>query len=211
MAWENVGLFNDAANWQTLNNRRGVYLWIYEGTPHRIIYVGTAGFRKGGQTATTTSFKTRFKQNIADMTNGKTYVIKTDPTSDIYKIMSYKPCVNTTTHYLYLQQQGILWIPGEDGIQGDWERDWQPYVNISYMPKIRLWLTQIDDGEEAYGLESRLQFLLSIKYSIGYYRPERTWLGRIEKPPALNLIDNELNTLTTPVPDSEQVLSNIEQ
>ncbi|MBK8368708.1 MAG: hypothetical protein IPL10_15220 [Bacteroidetes bacterium] len=67
----------------------------------------------------------------------------------------------------------------------DFESNWKEYIENDFLPKIDIWITDIN-GKKEYStlLESRLQILIRTAFKLGSLRGKinQSWLGRIENP-----------------------------
>jgi len=207
--WEHCGYLGDDQKqkpWKH-GDEKGVYLWVFQGKPHRIIYVGTAGFKKSESVAINTSFAKRWKAGTKE---GEYFVFRASKDDDVYKIMS-RNLRDEKECYRQLQIDGKLWIPGcYDNRPGNWNC-WKG--NQHFLSNITLWIHPLNDnqGNKVLLLESNLQWALSQKFKIGYYtrgqgiHGDQSWLGHPEVQHTedwqdqLNIIVPELKECFAPI------------
>jgi hypothetical protein len=177
-----------------LRDAKGTYLWVYDSSKPRIMYVGTA-IGKGGL------FK-RLREELEQIKVGMHYVIKIKPeVQDPYDILTNEPELSKTQLYeLYYKRRNQLWIPGKENksfFDEEFNEDWSNYVLNDYIKKIKIYYTEIQE-EKAKILEAQLQIFIKEKFGIGYYtrgrgiKKSQSWIGmpEISKENLLNCLIN---------------------
>lgn len=182
-----------------------VYMYIFCGKPHRVIYIGTA---------TTGEFRNRVLRHRRHLLAGQHTIFRFEETKneDIYRLMSLAGddyTVKSIDEYVGFLKSNIenIWLPknyhpgkhhfGDDQIVFD--EGWVNYVKDQYLPLISIWYCALRE-DQIKTLESQIQIKFMNSYRIGYYRytPNNSWLGKIENLNCFNLeftwnkIPNEL-------------------
>lgn len=162
----------------------GIYVFIYENTHCRVIYVGTVQSKKG--------FRHRWDEHLSLFDNGGRTIWRPDLDEDVYSLMSQKN--SNESNYRELCEIGKVWIPGNvfDDVNKHYlplfEKSpsfpdfWRPYIINEYLERINVWQCNIKDNKLARVLESQIQTALGNRFKLTYYRKaKQNWLGKIEK------------------------------
>jgi predicted GIY-YIG superfamily endonuclease len=157
----------------------GVYVYIFRGTPRRLIYVGTS-----------IDIVARMNQHIKHMKEGLHTFFRAQRYSDIYSLMSI-PSELDREEYIKTLPGRVrdIWIPANPPPKGahllnsqttfqTWN---QQFLQVDFMPNVEVWCCSIADKYQKM-LESQLQLKFRDAYRIGYYnlRENFSWLGKIE-------------------------------
>lgn len=158
---------------------KGVYMFVFEGNPSRIVYVGTC-FHKNG-------FNHRWKEHHDSFKCGQRTVWRISDKEDIYKLMSNHNHVEEYYKNLALNYQ--LWVPNSDSNKDVnflnsydlFFLNWKMYVEKFYLSKLKIWSCSIDLEENAKILETQIQRIFGKRFQIGYYdNYNQNWLGKQE-------------------------------
>lgn len=179
---------------EKLHDAKGTYLWVYDSSKPRIVYVGTAVGKAG-------LFK-RLCEELKQIKVGMHYVIKIKPeVQDPYNILTNETELsNQQLSEVYYKRRNQLWIPGKENksfFDEEFNEDWSNYVLNDYIKKIRIYYTEIHE-EKAKILEAQLQIFIKEKVGIGYYKKGRgikksqSWIGRPEISKE-NLLNHSIN------------------
>jgi len=165
-----------------------VYMYIFCGKPHRVIYIGTA---KSGY------FRKRILEHRNHLLTGQHTIFRfQEPKNqDIYRLMSLandNHTVRSIDDYIQFLKINLenIWLPkskqpGEHHFGNDrfaFDDDWVNYVKDQYLPLISIWYCSLEE-KQTKNLESQIQMTFMNNYRIGYYKytPRNSWLGKIEK------------------------------
>ncbi len=157
----------------------GVYLFVYQGGPDRVVYVGTAESSNG--------FAQRWFDHLKLFNQGGRTVWRPGTNEDIYNLMT-----QTEPDYMKLCKEGKVWIPHTkfDSEKGcyfplhegpSFLDEWRPYILNEYLPRISVWRCRIVETDLPIILESQIQLVLRNHFGLTYYKPSKqTWLGKLE-------------------------------
>lgn len=162
-------------NYGTLRGQKGVYLWIYEGNPKRVVYVGTGTGEDG-------IFR-RLCIEKAELLCGKHYCFKGDSYLDPYEVYLRKDYSEINE----LVKKGKFYYPESNIKEAEYfsTEDFLDYLNklLVYTADLsKLFdMVRIDDVSKT--LETQIQTFLLASNDIGYYRKWgfQSWLGKVEK------------------------------
>ncbi len=187
--FKKIGSFNSLDSNEESLSGKGVYLWVLDSNPKRIIYVGTATGQSG--------FFKRLNEEREQILRGQHFIIKPDPiNSDPYQFLrfgeNYDKENNELAEY-YASKKSFIWIPSarnKNVFNDEFDKGWKEYVESEYFNKlIEIYASEnIEDNEKIKYLEAQLQFYIKKKFKIGYYKRGRgikkyqSWLGRPEVP-----------------------------
>jgi hypothetical protein len=157
----------------------GVYLFVHEGPPRRIIYVGTAKQSSG--------FSRRWCQHLSLFAEGGRTVWRPRDETDVYKLMTIEP-----EHCEPYCRDLRIWMPGTGRQKGffeplfpdspTYEEAWKPWVLSEYLSKVSVWRCTLPCDKLSVILESKIQLGFRSRFDISYYRASgvQSWLGRVE-------------------------------
>jgi hypothetical protein len=188
----------------------GVYLFIHDGSPRRIIYVGTAKQSSG--------FTPRWCKHLSLFACGGRTVWRPSEETDVYTLMKLAP-----EEQMRCCRDGLVWMPGSLTPTGfysplvegatDYKDHWREWVLTEYLDKISVWRCRIEDDHLAQILESKIQLAFKSKFGISYYRSSgsQSWLGRVEVTDRARLssVQFEFAALPDLEPASEQLLADL--
>lgn len=206
--WEYNGTLKEIDS----TNNMGVYLLIYNGTPKRIIYLGT-----------TNSFNRRLYEHQEGMLTGKRAVWRTSTDKDIYELMSFEGFSENGKYKYYakLSKNNLLWAATnleKDFIENDlnnrdnYELNWKDYVCNKYIDNIEIWTCKIQESQERIiQLESQIQRAFKNNYKIGshIHKNGMCWLGKIELLGNIYNYHYEFSTYPDLDNDSTKLLRNL--
>lgn len=157
----------------------GVYLFVHDGPPRRIIYVGTAKRSSG--------FTRRWCEHLSLSDIGGRTVWRTSEATDVYTLMTaapgdYEACCN----------ESLVWMPSNSKVNGffepyypgspGYEEAWRPWVLSQYLGQVSVWRCSLPSDALSHVLESQIQVSIASRFRIGYYIKSglQSWLGRVE-------------------------------
>lgn len=194
--WKKCGTLADIDD-SLVKSDKGVYIFVFEGNPNRIIYVGTA-FR---------TFKIRWEEHKQHLRVGGFSIFRPLQKKtgdfhniDIYDSMKYdrsNPIGDMEKHFRNLMWKKLVWLPGNkrriktqeydklDVFDGHYfykydffVEEWIDYVE-KYMNNIVLFACSISDENEAKDLETQIQYIFREKHNLGFYKnADQCWLGK---------------------------------
>ncbi len=184
---------------------KGVYLFIFNGTPKRIIYTGTAYSDDG--------FYGRWSEHNKLFKSGGRATFRSSEKSDIYELMKFKN--NPEKYYKDLADRKLLWVNSDKKEGGyfinhytkeiTFKDLWKSYVARIYLTNIELWSCNIENKEYGEILETKLQVVLGKYYHIGFYDGyAQNWLGKQEKKGKGNSLEFKFTKF--PVLDTETLM-----
>lgn len=145
----------------------GAYLFVFDGPPRRVVYVGTARV-----------FSDRLGDHRKAFAAGKRTMWRPGG-GDVYRLLSA-----AAKDYEALATAGIVWVPGDKKPGRDHfdTQDWSEWSGDveSYLARLHVW-TCVMSNETALHLESALQITLAERFKLGYYRGGQSWLGKLER------------------------------
>lgn len=175
VSWEDIGKFASInEKYSELNNKKGVYLWVFNGTPNRIIYIGT-GLGKGG-------LFDRINKERIEMLKKRHYCFRPDTGLDAYKTYLNRSAKEIEE----LVIEGKFWFPNNNLKE-------EPTFNKpeieDFQDKVKIYITDLNQSkfspivENAKNLETQMQIILLYNYEIKYYKKYgfHSWLGKAEK------------------------------
>ncbi len=207
LKWEYAGtLFNPISDDRLLNSK-GVYIWVYNSEPKRILYVGACPNISFRQTV--------FTDDTARIKNGKTYMFKMIKDFDPYKEFLTAPMES----YPSLVQSDMFWMPDPPkDILPQWKNKtpyWVLDQSKDYMRNISVYVCPMelkDSREYSVFLQSQIQFLLKEHFNLTYFISEEfeTWLGHLEvlsnPQMKLHFLDYKFQFFKLPTVDSETTI-----
>ncbi len=173
--WLHLG---NLSNFKT-SDVSGCYVFVYDNK--RIIYVGT-----------TSNIGKRLLYHLEAIKSGRRPIWRVKDAEDVYSLMK-NPGKNRMNKLKELALNNSIWINYESNEKcenilnpkDDFESNWKEYIENDFLPKIDIWITDIN-GKKEYStlLESRLQILIRTAFKLGSLRGKinQSWLGRIENP-----------------------------
>ena len=188
----------------------GVYLFIHEGPPRRVVYVGTAQQVSG--------FTRRWCEHLRLFKTGGRTLWRPKDTTDVYSLMTLEPPA-----YEACCRDALVWMPSGKRVHGTYqpyyeisptyEDAWQKWVLSAYLPQIAVWRCRLLDGEHALILESQIQLSFRSQFKIGYYRKlgVQSWLGHVHVSDAArrSSLRFAFETLPELEPDSRELLAHL--
>jgi hypothetical protein len=164
-----------------LTCKKGVYLWVYNYKPKRIIYIGSATGQEG--------FYKRLNNELNQINCGHYFIVKSNG-GDPYNYLINDNIPDKSKLLLtYKERRKNLWIPGNNGkniFGDDFNSSWKNFLREDYLNNlISIYILTIANTNEEVNiikqLETQLQRFLVIKKRIGYYDPKvpyQSWLGQ---------------------------------
>lgn len=174
--WNCFKSFNQIdREYESLKNQKGVYLWVYNGQPKRVVYVGTGTGEDG-------LFRRLCIEKV-EMLCGKHYCFKYNPLLDAYE--KYLTQDEEKIKKLVIKEE--FYYPDSNIEEAN---NFSTADFLKYQKGISVYIAdlrefnhknKIDDISKT--LESQLQIFLLIREKIGYYRKWgfQSWLGKVEK------------------------------
>jgi len=174
--WKPFGSFSKIeSQYSELKSGKGVYLWVYNGQPKRVVYVGTAIGEDG--------FFGRLCTVRVQMLCRKHYCFKYDPLIDAYE----KYLTKNEEEIKKLVEDGEFYYPDSNIVGAN---NFSTKDFLEYQEGISIYtadLSKPDNGKNietnSKFLETQIQVFLLGTYNIRYYKRYgfQSWLGKVEK------------------------------